>query len=274
MLSAPSGPRLVESTTMNAMNRAAGATGCHEGESSLGSRYVALRVEPDTVCRWAESDLDRLYRRVVLDPLRGLVMLMSPSNVHEVLARHLDTTVEVMTDTLRLASSKLGSTRWRGPRDGRNTGVEPDCCFYLGDRAVAYHRALAKGEPAAEAYTLAHPPDLVVEVGVTRFDEEKQAHYGRLGVPELWRIDYDANASVGLVDVVFLALRPGREPRPLPVSAVLEGMRPEDVRAAVSALWRQGLDTAAERRSAIARTIEARRRAVPGPRTGEDRSTP
>ena len=259
---------------MNGMNRSPGAAGCFEGESSLGSHYVALRVGSDTVRRWAESDLDRLYRRVVLDPLRGLVMLMSPSSVHEVLARHLDTTVEVMTDTLRLASSKLGSTRWRGPRDGRNTGVEPDCCFYLGDRAVAYHRALAKGEPAAEAYTLAHPPDLVVEVGVTRFDEEKQAHYGRLGVPELWRIDYDASASVEPLDVVFLALRPGRKPRLLSVSVVLEGMRPEDVRAAVSALWKQGLDTAAERRDAIGRIIGARRKAVPGPRPGGARSAP
>ena len=259
---------------MNAMDRSAGAAGCFEGESSLGSRYVALRVGPDTVRRWAESDLDRLYRRVVLDPLRGLVMLMSPSSVHEVLARHIDTTVEVMTDTLRLASSKLGSTRWRGPRDGRNTGVEPDCCFYLGDRAVAYHRALAKGEPAAEAYTLAHPPDLVVEVGVTRFDEEKQAHYGRLGVPELWRIDYDANASADPLDVVFLALRPGRKPRPLPVSVVLEGMRPEDVRSAVSALWRQGLDTAAERWDAITRIVETRRKAAPGPPPGGARSAP
>lgn len=259
---------------MNAMNRSAGAAGCFEGESSLGSHYVALRVGPDTVRRWAESDLDRLYRRVVLDPLRGLVMLMSPSSVHEVLARHIDTTVEVMTDTLRLASSKLGSTRWRGPRDGRNTGVEPDCCFYLGDRAVAYHRTLARGEPAAEAYTLAHPPDLVVEVGVTRFDEEKQAHYGRLGVPELWRIDYDANAPADPLDVVFLALRPGRKPRFLPVSVVLEGMRPEDVRAAVSALWRQGLDTAADRRDAITRIVETRREAVPGPPPGGGRSAP
>ena len=41
----------------------------------------------------------------------------------------------------------------------------------------------------ADAWTLAYPPDLVVEVEVTHFDKAKQIFYRDLGVSEYWHLE-------------------------------------------------------------------------------------
>ena len=46
--------------------------------TSMGSEYVAFHASRDEVIALAESDLVNAFRRVILDPVRGLVMLMSP----------------------------------------------------------------------------------------------------------------------------------------------------------------------------------------------------
>ena len=61
-----------------------------------------------------------------------------------------------------------------------------------------------------------------------------------------------------LGSTVHVALRPGREPRALDASGLLEGLRPEDVCAAVEGV-RLSL-TSTERTEAIARIARRRRR--------------
>ena len=60
--------------------------------NSLGSEYVAFHAGRDEVIALAESDLVNAhpFRRVVLDPVRGLVMLMSPSGGHETTSGFMD----------------------------------------------------------------------------------------------------------------------------------------------------------------------------------------
>ena len=49
----------------------------------LGSSIHVLRADAQTVEQLAEIDWNRHFRRVCLDPVRGLITLMSPSRLHE-----------------------------------------------------------------------------------------------------------------------------------------------------------------------------------------------
>ncbi len=227
-------------------------------KNSLGSDYIAFQADEATVLTLSKSNLDHFFQRVILDPVRGLIMLMSPSRAHEVLSGRLDTVVEEMADELNMASTPMRSTRWRSPGEPENTGVEADCCFYLGENATTYLQAEAQGDAAADAYALAHPPDLVVEVGVTHVDKKKQDYYRRIGVPEHWQVNYDSNASAPPVTVTFMALQPNEDPRPLSVSAILPDMQPADVGEAVEALRDPRFNTLKKRREAIREIIRSR----------------
>lgn len=66
----------------------------------LGSTIHVLRADPQTVVELASIDWNRSFRRVYLDPVRGLITLMAPSRLHEELARTLDHVVDVAASAL------------------------------------------------------------------------------------------------------------------------------------------------------------------------------
>ena len=223
----------------------------------LGSTVHVLRADAGTVAALAAIDWNRWFSRVCLDPVRGLVTLMTPSRLHDDLSRILDHIVDAAAGAVTGASIGLRTTRLRGPDDPPATGMEADCAFYVGERARAYRAALVDGEAAADTFFERTPPDLVVEVEITSADEGKVARYGELGVRELWRL-HGRQGSREL-RVEFLALRPGAGPRRLPASGVLGGLTPSDVREAVDGV-RLGL-TLDERKEAVARIVRRRPRA-------------
>ena len=59
--------------------------------------------------------------------------------------------------------------------------MEPDCAFYVGDRARGYSRALREGEAAADAFVEQTPPDLVVKIEITNADADKAERCADLG---------------------------------------------------------------------------------------------
>ena len=87
-----------------------------------------------------------------LDPVRGLITLMSPSRLHEDLGRIFDDIVDEAADRLGQASKPLRSTRLRGRGEPPGTGMEPDCTFYVGERADGYQTALMEGEAQQTHY--------------------------------------------------------------------------------------------------------------------------
>ena len=224
----------------------------------LGSTIHVLRADAETVAALAAIDWNRRFRHVCLDPVRGLVTLMSPSRLHEELATMFGDIVDVAAEILSDAGRGIGSTRLRGRGDPPDTGMEPDCAFYVGERARAYSGALHEGEAAADTFLEQTPPDLVVEVEITNADAGKAERYADLGVREMWRLhgrkgsrDFEAE---------FLALNPGERPRPLSASAVLEGLEPADVREAMDKA-RLGA-TKSERIEAVARVMRRLRQRV------------
>ena len=223
----------------------------------LGSTVHVLHADADTVTALAAVDWSRHFRRVCLDPVRGVVTLMSPSGLHERLTRIFDDIVDAAGSALAGASDKLGSLRLRGRGEPPNTGMEPDCAFYVGERARGYFAACDEGEAAADAFVERTAPDLVVEVEITSADEGKAERYAALGVRELWRL-HGRKGSTEL-RAEFLALRPGSMPRRLDASEVLTGLTPDDVCEAVEGV--RTSRTRDERTEAVARIVRRRQRA-------------
>ena len=226
----------------------------HEGP--LGSTIHVLRADAETVAALAAVDWNRHFRRVRLDPVHGIITLMSPSNLHENLTELVDKIVDVAGSALAGAVSGIRHTRLRGPGEPPGTGMEPDGAFYVGERARGYFAACREGAREAEDYVLRIAPDLVVETEITSVDEGKIERYAGLGVRELWRLRGRQGTYELAVD--FLALRAGCPPRQLAASVVLEELTPNDVCEAVATV-RLG-ETAQERMDAVSAIVQRRRR--------------
>ena len=223
----------------------------------LGSTTHVLHADAATVTELAAIDWSRHFRRVCLDPVRGIVTLMSPSHPHEDLATVFDDIVDAAGSALTGATKKLGNLRLRGQGEPPGTGMEPDCAFYVGERAKAYYAARDEGKAAVDAYVERVAPDLVVEVEITHADEGKAERYAEMGVRELWRLHGSRDSWE--LRAELLALCPGCAPCALEASQVLEGLTPEDMCAAVERA--QSSRTRDERTDAIARIVNRRRQA-------------
>ena len=223
----------------------------------LGSTVHVLRADADTIAELAAIDWSRHFRRVCLDPVRGIITLMSPSFPHEDLTTILDSIVDAAGSLIAGATKGLRSTRLRGQDEPPGTGMEPDCAFYVGDRARDYFEALGDGDEAEVVFVERTAPDLVVEVEITHADKGKAERYGEIGVRELWRLH--GRKGTKELRAEFLALQPGMEPRMLDASQVLEGLTPDDVCEAVEGV-RFG-QTYDERRDAVARVVRRRQQA-------------
>ena len=222
----------------------------------LGSTIHILRADAETVAALAAVDWNRNFRRVWLDPVQGIITLMAPSHLHEDLTDLLDHIVDAAGSLVAGAARGIRSTRLRGRDEPPGTGMEPDCAFYVGERARGYFDACREGSAAADDYVLRVAPDLVVETEITSFDEGKIVRYGELGVRELWRLR--GRKGTYELEVDFLALRAGSPPCGLAASRVLAGLTPDDVCEAVEKV-RLG-ETRAERTEAVSAIVLRRQR--------------
>ena len=222
----------------------------------LGSTIHVLHADAGTIAELAAIDWNRCFRRVCLDPVRGIITLMAPSFPHEDLAEILGHVVDAAGSSLAGAARGIRSTRLRGRGEPPGTGMEPDCAFYLGERAKELRAAIIEGKAAADAFIERNAPDLVVEVEITHADKGKIERYGEMGVRELWWLH--GRKDSWELRAEFLALDPGGAPRKLDASMLLEGLTPEDVCKAVEGV-RVSL-THDERAEAVARVVQRRQR--------------
>ena len=88
----------------------------------LGSTVHVLRADAETVVALAGVDWSRHFRRVCLDPVRGVITLMSPSRLHEDLSLILDDIVDIAGSMITRGSKGLRSTRLRGRGEPPGTG--------------------------------------------------------------------------------------------------------------------------------------------------------
>lgn len=96
---------------------------------------------------------------------------------HEFALRLIELFIRILVVEMGLKLKTMGSTTMA--REELDRGAEPDCAFYIQNQPqVAGRKVDFASDP---------PPDLVVEVDITRTDIDKNQLYSVMGIPEFWR---------------------------------------------------------------------------------------
>ena len=105
---------------------------------------------------------------------------MSPSKEHEWYHRLLGRLVEAFTLERNIPIQSTGATTLKSQLKDR--GLEPDGSYYI------TNESLVRGREDLDL-TVDPPPDLAIEVEISRSAIDKLAIYGDLGVSEVWFYD-------------------------------------------------------------------------------------
>lgn len=111
---------------------------------------------------------------------QGTLEFMTLSFEHERCKYLLGRLVDTLAEELDISLGGVGSTTFQ--REDLERGLEPDQCYYLENlpRVRGKKRIDLDVDP---------PPDLVLEVDITRSSKERLVIYASMGVPEVWRFD-------------------------------------------------------------------------------------
>ncbi len=139
---------------------------------------------------------ERLLAEIGNRPIRvtfdeGSIEIMPPLAEHEHPSRAIGALAQILAVELNIPMSCYGSTTFR--REEKQKGLEPDDCFYIANESRV--RGMKDFDP-----TVLPPPDLVIEVDITRRSIPRQPIYAALGVPEIWRYDAKGLAVLLLRD--------------------------------------------------------------------------
>jgi Uma2 family endonuclease len=140
---------------------------------------VILRnVSWDTYERLLADDEERVVPRIAYD--RGVMELVTPSMPHEVDAGVIARVVEIVTAILDIPIRSAGRTTFR--REDLERGFEPDASFYI------QHEERIRGQREVDL-TVDPPPDVVLEMEMSRSALNKLPLFASIGIPEVWRCD-------------------------------------------------------------------------------------
>lgn len=110
----------------------------------------------------------------------GSLEIMTVSHGHENCGRLLGRFVETLTVELDIPIHSGGSTTFK--REAKKRGLEPDECYWIENE----QSMRGKKEFDIDSDP---PPDLAIEVEVSRSALNRMAIYATLGVLEVWRFD-------------------------------------------------------------------------------------
>lgn len=125
--------------------------------------------------------------RVTYD--RGNLEIMAPSYRHESYGGLLGHMVEDLAIELRIPFKLAGETTFR--LEDLDRGLQADECYYIQNQG-----RIEKGREID--LTRDPPPDLAIEMEVTRSALDRMSIYAALRVPEVWRFDGESLASYQL----------------------------------------------------------------------------
>ncbi|MGH9897611.1 MAG: Uma2 family endonuclease [Pyrinomonadaceae bacterium] len=110
----------------------------------------------------------------------GRLEIMSPSSSHEMFKDLLQDLARIAAESTGVDLESRGSTTFK--QEQIAMGAEPDTCFYVQNAP----RIIGKREIDL---SVDPPPDVIVEIDVSRDSRKKFDFYRIIGVPELWRYD-------------------------------------------------------------------------------------
>ncbi len=139
---------------------------------------------------------DRPGLRIAYD--EGTLEIMTVSSEHEDYADFILRLAGALSEELDIKLETRGSTTWK--RKKLRKGLEPDNCFYIANaqRIIGRRKIDLETDP---------PPDVAVEVEITRESLSKFPIYAALGIPEIWRYDgnqvemYERTADLRYVEI-------------------------------------------------------------------------
>lgn len=151
-------------------------------------RIVLHGVSWETYERLLADHLDSSAPRFTFD--RGELEILSPFAEHERANRTIALLVEEVAVEWAIEAQNVGSTTFK--RRDMQRGFEPDSSFYVQneERIRGRHQIDLDIDP---------PPDLVIEIEITRSAIAKLPIFAELGVREVWRFDGDQIAMLRLV---------------------------------------------------------------------------
>lgn len=146
-------------------------------EAPKEQRFMLRNVDWSSYRSFADA-LGESHVRLTYD--RGNLELMTLSHGHERLSSLLGRFIEVLTEELDMPCQSGGSTTLN--REDVERGLEPDRCYYL------EHEAAVRDKDQIDL-TIDPPPDLAIEVDISRSSLSRMDIYAALRVPEVWRFD-------------------------------------------------------------------------------------
>jgi Uma2 family endonuclease len=105
---------------------------------------------------------------------------MTISSEHGNCSRLMARIIAVLTEEFEMPVKSVGDMTC--DREDLERGLEPDECFYLA------HERLIRNKDKIDLET-DPPPDLAVEVDISRSSRNRMGIYAQLGVPEVWKYD-------------------------------------------------------------------------------------
>jgi len=111
---------------------------------------------------------------------RGTLEFMTTSPEHEKYKVRLARLLEVLVEECGLRFEPMGNMTMR--REELERGLEPDECFWIANEA--HMRARLDWDPTHDP-----PPDLAIEIEISRSALNRMGIYAALRVPEVWRCD-------------------------------------------------------------------------------------
>jgi Uma2 family endonuclease len=110
---------------------------------------------------------------------RGSVELMKGSQDHEQFSYLLGRVVGTLTDEFHLPCICLRCLTWR--REILDRGLEADNCYYLANAPRVRGKKID--------LSVDPPPDLAIDIEISRGALDRMGIYAALRVPEIWRYD-------------------------------------------------------------------------------------
>lgn len=132
---------------------------------------------------WHEYlDFEKLCegRNVRLTYDRGRLEVMTISALHDLLKMLIHDFLVVLAKEFGLPRRNCGSMTFR--REDLERGLEPDQCYYL------ISAPAVRGKVEIDL-SIDPPPDLAIEIEVSRSILDRLAILAALGIPEVWRYD-------------------------------------------------------------------------------------
>jgi Uma2 family endonuclease len=137
---------------------------------------VLPHVSWETYERLLSDDEERRVPRMTYD--RGVLELVRPSLPHEKDALTITRIVDIAAAIMGIAVLSAGGTTYR--RQDLERGFEPDASFYIQNEPRVRNRREVD-------LNVDPPPDVVLEMEMSRSARDKLPLFASMGIAEVWR---------------------------------------------------------------------------------------